>query len=175
MTGASASEGATHDFRDELVSTLPHLRAFARSLCGDRDIADDLVQETAVKAWTSSDRFTPGTNMRAWTFTILRNTYYSYLRQRKHALVSDGKSFDHQESVASAVAPEQEDALIVADLQSALAKLPPDRRTALLLVSTGDFSYEEAAAICDCPVGTIRSRVARARSQLGAWLKEDSA
>lgn len=152
-------------FQDELVALLPQLRAFARSLCGNRTVADDLVQEATIRAWTARESFAPGTSMRAWTFTILRNVYFSDLRKqrRQTALAADDDLRDWAPA-------DQEGGLHIADLEHALSRLAPDRRTALLLVTIGDFSYAEAAEICDCPIGTLRSRVSRARRDLGALL-----
>lgn len=156
-------------FRKELLATLPHLRAFARGLCGRPDVADDLVQETAIKAWTARDRFIEGTNMRAWTFVILRNHYRSELRRNR-------RQGDYDEGVAERVLiaePGQEGPLHLDDMQRALQKLPAERREALLLVGAGGFSYEEAAEICGCAIGTMKSRVARGRAALVQLLDED--
>lgn len=148
------------------MSLLPQLRAFARSLCGNREQADDLVQEAAARAWAARSSFIAGTSMRAWTFTILRNTYFSDLRRQKRL---DSLS---NEAVRDWVAPDQEGHLHLADVERALARLSPDRRAALLLVTTGDFSYAEAAEICECPIGTMRSRVSRARRDLETMLDD---
>lgn len=167
MKGAKSVQSPSDQFKDELVAALPHLRAFARSLCGNRDMADDLVQETATRAWAARDGFTPGTSMRAWTFTILRNAYLSHLRRLQRSAARDAREPAPLDSVAA----DQETGLLLSDLNRALARLASERRTALLLVTTGDFTYEQAAEICHCPVGTIRSRVARARAELSAWLE----
>lgn len=154
-------------FRDELVASLPHLRAFARGLCGRADYADDLVQETAIKAWAAKGQFTPGTNMRAWTFVILRNHYLSELRRSRFQA-------DYDDTVAERVLVEeasQEGPLHLLDMHNALQKLPPERREALLLVGASGFSYEEAAQICECAVGTMKSRVARAREALSKLIE----
>ena len=152
----------TEGFKRELVAVLPHLRAFARGLAGRPDVADDLVQETAMKAWAARTRYEPGTNMRAWTFTILRNHYLSELR-RNHRQV------DYDPQLAERLLfkeADQEGVLHLADMQRALLKLPAERREALMLIGASGFSYEEAAEICGCAVGTIKSRVARARATL---------
>ncbi|WP_057883416.1 sigma-70 family RNA polymerase sigma factor [Tsuneonella troitsensis] len=156
------------DFKRELTGVVPHLRAFARGLCGRPDMADDLVQETLLKAWAAQDRFEPGTSMRAWTFVILRNAYLTDMRRNRFR-------GDYDESVAERIltAPAgQEEPIHLADMRRALLTLPPERREALLLVGAGGFSYEEAAEICGCAVGTIKSRVGRARAALTTMLDE---
>ncbi|MDE2560628.1 MAG: sigma-70 family RNA polymerase sigma factor [Sphingomonadales bacterium] len=159
---------ATADFKRELIAVLPHLRAFARGLCGRPDLADDLVQETMLKAWAAQDRFEPGTSMRAWTFVILRNAYLTDMRRNRFRA-------DYDETVAERIltAPAgQEGPIHLSDMHRALLTLPPERREALLLVGAGGFSYEEAAQICGCAVGTIKSRVGRARAALGAMIED---
>jgi len=153
-------------FQDELVALLPQLRAFARSLCGNRTLADDLVQEAAIRAWSSRDSFVPGSSMKAWTFTILRNAYLSKLRKERR------QSASPPEAIQDWTPADQEEGLHIADLEQALARLAPERRTALLLVTIGDFSYAEAAVICDCPIGTLRSRISRARRDLSEMLDQ---
>ena len=162
----SAADAAS--FKRELTGVIPHLRAFARGLCGRPDLADDLVQETLLKAWAAQERFEPGTSMRAWTFVILRNAYLTDMRRNRFRA-------DYDETVAERilVAPAgQESPLHLSDLHRALLTLPPERREALLLVGAGGFSYEEAAEICQCAVGTIKSRVGRARAALSAMIEE---
>jgi len=162
----SAADAAS--FKRELTGVIPHLRAFARGLCGRPDLADDLVQETLLKAWAAQERFEPGTSMRAWTFVILRNAYLTDMRRNRFRA-------DYDETVAERilVAPAgQESPLHLSDLHRALLTLPPERREALLLVGAGGFSYEEAAEICQCAVGTIKSRVGRARATLSAMIEE---
>ncbi|WP_338467412.1 sigma-70 family RNA polymerase sigma factor [Novosphingobium sp. ZN18A2] len=159
---------ATAEFKRELTGVIPHLRAFARGLCGRPDMADDLVQETLMKAWAARARFEPGTSMRAWTFVILRNAYLTDMRRNRFRA-------DYDETVAERILtapPGQEDPLHLSDMHRALLTLPPERREALLLVGAGGFSYEEAANICDCAVGTIKSRVGRARAALSSMLDE---
>lgn len=160
----AAADAAT--FKRQLAETIPHLRAFARSLCGRPDFADDLVQEAMLKAWGARDRFEPGTNLRAWTFTILRNCYLTEMRRNKFV-------GDYDEGVAERTlqAPMgQEDPLHLADMRRALMSLPRERREAILLVGAGGFSYEEAAEICQTAVGTMKSRVGRARAALNEML-----
>jgi RNA polymerase sigma-70 factor (ECF subfamily) len=156
------------DFKRELTQVVPHLRAFARGLCGRPDMADDLVQEAMLKAWAAQDRFEPGTSMRAWTFVILRNAYLTEFRRNRFR-------GDYDEGVAERIliAPAgQEEPIHLSDMHRALLTLPAERREALLLVGAGGFSYEEAAQICDCAVGTIKSRVGRARATLNTMLNE---
>lgn len=154
-------------FKRELTGVIPHLRAFARGLCGRPDLADDLVQETLLKAWAAQERFEPGTSMRAWTFVILRNAYLTDMRRNRFRA-------DYDETVAERilVAPAaQEGPMHLSDMHRALLTLPPERREALLLVGAGGFSYEEAAQICGCAVGTIKSRVGRARAALSQMIE----
>jgi RNA polymerase sigma-70 factor (ECF subfamily) len=155
-------------FKREMLNVVPHLRAFARGLCGRADFADDLVQETLLKAWAAQARFEPGTSMRAWTFVILRNVYLSELRRNRFR-----GEYDETQAERILVAPAgQEGPLHLGDLHRALLTLPPERREALLLVGAGGFSYEEAADICGCAVGTIKSRVGRARAALAAMIED---
>lgn len=153
-------------FKQDLLGALPHLRAFARGLCGRPDFADDLVQETAIKAWTARDRFTPGTNIRAWTFAILRNHYLSELRRNRRQADYDPDAAER----LLVMDADQEGPLHLSDMQAALQRLSPERREALLLVGAGGFTYEEAAEISDCAIGTMKSRVARARAELATML-----
>lgn len=149
-------------FQDDLIRHMPAMRAFARSLCGDAARADDLTQDTVLKALAHCDSFTPGTNMRAWLFTILRNAYFSQLRRR------DREVSDPEGRLAAnlAVQPVQQEGLKMRDLRRALAELPPTQREAIILVGAGACSYQEAAAICGCAIGTMKSRVSRARRAL---------
>ena len=150
------------DFRVELGRVIPHLRAFGRSLSGNRDLADDLVQETLLKAWAARKRFQAGTNMRAWTFIILRNLFLSQMRRARFK----GEWDDLTASKILAAPASQERHVDLGDLQRALLFLPQPQREALILVGAGGFAYEEAAEICGCAVGTIKSRVARGRVAL---------
>lgn len=148
-------------FRDGLVEAIPALRAFARSLCGKRDVADDLVQETMMKGWQSRERFQPGTNLKAWLFAILRNEFYSSYRRAKTVANYAAMESTKPEGVDA----DQYAKLDLTDLMRAFDELAPEQREALIL-TVGEFSYEEAAAICGCAVGTIKSRISRARKQL---------
>ena len=168
MSGHPAPAAEPAEFKRELTSVVPHLRAFARGLCGRPDMADDLVQETLMKAWAAQQRFEPGTSMRAWTFVILRNAYLTDMRRNRFR-------GEYDENVAERIltAPAgQEEPIHLSDMHRALLTLPPERREALLLVGAGGFSYEEAANICGCAVGTIKSRVGRARAALNAMLAD---
>lgn len=171
MSVSERTQDASDDqyFKRELLAALPHLRAFARGLCGRPDFADDLVQETAVKAWTARDRFTPGTSMRAWTFTILRNHYLDELRRARPQADYDPEAMER----LLVMEADQEGPLHVSDVQQALQRLSPERRESLLLVGAGGLTYEEAAQICDCALGTMKSRVARARAELAMILHGD--
>ncbi len=149
-------------FRRELAAVIPHLRAFARSLSGNRDTADDLVQETMLKAWAARARFQAGTNMRAWTFIILRNIFLSQMRRNRFR----GEWDDLVAERTLAAPAGQDKQMELADLHRAMQMIPPSQREALILVGAGGFAYEEAAEICGVAVGTIKSRVARGRIAL---------
>ncbi|MBN9252441.1 MAG: sigma-70 family RNA polymerase sigma factor [Mesorhizobium sp.] len=149
-------------FKSDLLGSIPSLRAFAVSLSQNADKADDLVQETLVKAWDKHESFQPGTNPKAWSFTILRTAFYSQMRKRgREVQDSDGIM-----TARLAVHPAQHGQLDLEDFRGALEKLPEDQREAIILIGASGFSYEEAAEICNCAVGTIKSRVSRARSRL---------
>src|SRR4029450_13127058 len=149
-------------FRQDLLAAIPSLRAFAVSLSQNADRADDLVQETLVKAWDKQSSFQPGTNLKAWLFTILHNEFYSQMRKRgREVQDSDGLM-----TARLAIHPSQQGKLDLEDFRSALKQLPEDQREAIILIGAAGFSYEEAAEICNCAVGTIKSRVSRARARL---------
>jgi RNA polymerase sigma-70 factor (ECF subfamily) len=157
----SATE-PTNTFKRELLSILPSLRAFAISLVGRHHEADDLVQDTIMKAWAKQDQFEMGTNMKAWLFTILRNEHYSKLRKR-------GREVQDSDGVLTANLaqhPAQYGKLDMQDFRRALEQLPDEQREAIILVGASGFSYEEAAEISGCALGTIKSRVNRARQKL---------
>ena len=155
---------------DELRAAIPNLRAFAMSLCGNRDYADDLVQDTLVRAWGKMDRFEAGTNLHAWLFTILRHVFYSDRRKR----VREVEDADGSYASRLNATPTQGARLDLEDLERALMKLSADQREALILVGVEGFTYEEAAEIAGCVVGTIKSRVNRARTRLAALLYVES-
>jgi RNA polymerase sigma-70 factor (ECF subfamily) len=146
----------------DLLAVIPNLRAFAVSLCGNLDRADDLVQETLVKAWSNLDSFVEGTNLRAWLFTILRNIYYSEYRKRRREVADP----DGAIAARLATVPAQDGHMDLLDFRDALQKLPTDQREALILIGASGLSYEEAATVCGCAIGTMKSRVNRARSRL---------
>lgn len=155
-------------FRDEFVALLPSMRAFARSLCRNRAEADDLAQTAMMNAWRARRSYMPGTNLRAWLYTILRNQYIS--ERRRAATWRTDTSVD---DVVLPSPQNQEATVEMSDVQQALAKLPEEQREALILVGAGGFAYHEAAALCGCAVGTIKSRVARARRALASILGEE--
>jgi RNA polymerase sigma-70 factor, ECF subfamily len=159
---AATQTPATLEFRIALVECIPHLRAFARSLTRNREQADDLVHDAAVRALTAESQFCPGTNFKAWIFTILRNLYYNRWREHRvrSALLEDPVLAPER------AGPPQEAVLKIRDFKRAFWQLGQDQREALILVGASGMSYEEAAAICQCPVGTVKSRVSRARQQL---------
>ena len=152
--------------RDEIIAAIPNLRAFAISLSGSVDRADDLVQETLLRAFANISSFRPGTNLPAWLFTILRNLFRSEYRKRRREVPDSDGAF----AATLTTNPDQNTHLDFEDFRTALDKLPPDQREALILVGASGFSYEEAADICECAVGTIKSRVNRARKRLGELL-----
>lgn len=159
----------SREFREGLLAAIPSLRAFAFSLIGRSDRADDLVQETLTKAWAHHKSFQPGTNLRAWLYTILRNEFYSQMRKKGREV----EDVDGAYSRNVGVHPDQHGHLDMSDMRSALGQLPSDQREALLLVAAEGFSYEEAAEICGVAMGTIKSRVNRARNRLVDILQVD--
>jgi RNA polymerase sigma-70 factor (ECF subfamily) len=149
-------------WREDVVALIPALRAFAWSLSHNSSDADDLVQDTLTKAWTHKDKFEPGTNLRAWMFTILRNTYYTAaVRRRREISDETGKYAATLTSAAS-----QDWSVALTALQAGLQQLPAEHREALILVGAAGLTYEEAAEICGCALGTVKSRVNRARARL---------
>ncbi len=144
------------------MEQIPALRAFAWSVSRNGPDADDLVQETLIKAWRHRERFTPGTNLRAWLFTILRNTHYTTLTRRRREVRDED---DHHARMLESE-PNQEWGAALGALRAALEQLPGEQREALILVGGAGLSYEEAAEICGCAVGTVKSRVNRARARL---------
>ena len=157
------------NFRDALLAEIKSLRAFAISLCGSAALADDFVQETLLRAWSKSDSFEPGTNLRAWLFTILRNIYYSNYRKRSREVQdSDGT---HARRVI--VLGDQESHLDLEDFRQAMTKLPAEQREVLTLIGASGLSYEEAAVVCQVGIGTIKSRLSRARAKLVELLELD--
>jgi RNA polymerase sigma-70 factor (ECF subfamily) len=166
-----ADSGRRDDFEAELLAAVPFMRAFARSLCHDADQAEDIAQETVMKAWQCRGQFQPGTNLRAWLSTILRNRYYSGQRRLKWRA-----DYDIEVMERTLVAPDdQTQSVELEDVRRGLAMLPAFQREALILVGAGGMSYEEVANIVGCPVGTVKSRVRRARDELESILFEGRA
>ena len=154
-------------FKRDLVGLIPHLRAFARTLCGDAAAADDLAQDAVMKAWDARSSFQMGTNMKAWTFMILRNQFYSEKRRSWRQ-----SQLDQEAAERTLVAIDDPSSPIALDeMRLALGMLPSEQREALILVGAGGFAYEEAADICGCAVGTVKSRVSRARRDLHGILE----
>jgi RNA polymerase sigma-70 factor (ECF subfamily) len=157
-------------FKAELVALIPHLRAFARTLAGDPTSADDLAQDAMMKAWDARESYQMGTNMKAWTFMILRNQFYSEKRRSWRQT-----QLDQEAAERTLVAVDDPEAPVALDeLRLGLSMLPAEQREALILVGAGGFAYEEAADICGCAVGTVKSRVSRARRALQGILESGS-
>ena len=154
-------------FRDDLTALIPHLRAFSRSLCGNATLADDVAQDALLKAWNARDKFKPGSNLKAWTFTILRNQFYSIKRRSWRATSLEPEVAE--QTIVANTDPEQ--SVHLNELRRGLDMLKDDQREALILVGASGLSYEEAANICGCAVGTIKSRVSRARKALEVIMK----
>lgn len=158
-------------FRDDIIENLSHLRNFARRLAGNRSFADDLVQETVVRALTHADQFRPGTNLLAWLTTILRNAYFNEKRRERRVAIFDAKVAE----TMSTTHGEQEWYLRMRDVECRFATLPAVQREALMLVGANGFSYDIAAKMAGCAVGTMKSRVSRARLQLENLLENGEA
>jgi RNA polymerase sigma-70 factor (ECF subfamily) len=159
---------ADPDIRGQIAALLPDLRAFARFLVRDRVAADDIVQDSVVRALAAIDQFQPGTNLKAWLFTILRNQFYEQGRRRKREVNALQSRFD----AGLLIDPQQDARAEITDLQQLIWRLPPLLREALILVGAQEMSHEEAAVICNVPVGTMKARLSRARSGLAALLDE---
>jgi RNA polymerase sigma-70 factor (ECF subfamily) len=164
---ASPSDQTTHlphlpDFQHNLLDAIPRLRAFAIGLCGRPDAADDLVQDTLVRAWANTAAFQPGTHLMAWLYTILRNAYYSEFRKRRHEVADP----DGQFAAMLVIGASQDSHIEFQECCAALDHLQDKQREALLLVGAAGVSYEAAARICNCAVGTLKSRIHRARASL---------
>ncbi|WP_086739127.1 sigma-70 family RNA polymerase sigma factor [Erythrobacter colymbi] len=158
-------------FSAEMTASLPALRSFARSLCRQRDMVDDLVQETMVRAWSSRHTFLPGSNFRPWLFTILRNQFYNAVRKQGRLVAWEPEAAERllvQE-------PEQETRIHVADIEGALGQLPDNQREMLLLIAGAGLSYEEAAVAADCKLGTVKSRINRGRAAMRAIIESGEA
>ncbi|MFO1239742.1 MAG: sigma-70 family RNA polymerase sigma factor [Sphingomonadaceae bacterium] len=153
-------------FRDQLVDLLPSLRAFSRGLCGHREMADDLAQDTVMRAWAARASYLQGSNFRAWMFMIMRNQFYTTIRKNARMTSLDPEVAER----VLVVAPAQQDGLNVEDVAKALQKLPAEQREVLLLIGANGLSYEEAAEVTGCAMGTIKSRLARGRTALAALI-----
>ena len=157
-------------FKTELTGLIPQMRAFARSLCRDAVAADDLAQDALLKAWNNRSSYQAGTNMKAWTFMILRNQFYSDKRRSWRSTQLDPEVAERTlVAVSNPIA-----SLELDEVRRALAKLPEDQREALILIGAGGLSYEEVSEICGCAIGTIKSRVSRARDRLAAIIEDGS-
>jgi RNA polymerase sigma-70 factor, ECF subfamily len=165
------SDPPNANLQQQLVAAVPNLRAFAISLCRDVNNADDLVQETLIKAWKSQSSFAEGTNFKAWLFTILRNTYLSDRRKARREV----QDVDGEFAGRLAVQGDQLGHMDLLDFKKALDTLSDEQKEALILVGAEGFSYEDAAKICDCAIGTVKSRVNRARAKLGEMLSVQGA
>jgi RNA polymerase sigma-70 factor (ECF subfamily) len=155
-----------HPFHELLAREVPALRTYGRALSRDVDRADDLVQETLLKAWANRLAYTQNTKLRAWLFTILRNSFYSERRRRSR----EGPTISEVDAANLFVRPTQEHTLAVEDFAAAMDRLPGEQQEALMLVAVAGLSYEDAAQVCDCAVGTVKSRVNRARNRLAELL-----
>jgi RNA polymerase sigma-70 factor, ECF subfamily len=156
---------ASNPFLQQVIALMPALRAFGRSLCADAAMAEDLVQDTVIKAWDSRARFQLGSNLKAWLLTILRNQYYSELRHRKFEVADPNGKY----AAELVVPPEHEAQSELDSMNRALATLRDEQREVLLLVFARGLSYSQTAEVCNCAVGTIKSRIARSRDQLAAY------
>jgi RNA polymerase sigma-70 factor, ECF subfamily len=163
-TTGEQSDQDLADFKNQMVALIPSLRAFARGLCRDREMADDVVQEAMMRAWASRNTFSPGTNFRAWMFQILRNQFYTSIRKNSRMTAWDPEAAERilvQE-------PTQEAGIHVDDVNTALLQLPSQQREILLLVAGAGLSYEDAAVVAGCSVGTVKSRLNRGRAAIKA-------
>ena len=161
-----SEQSSADSFESELLAAVPFMRAFGRTLTGDVEQAEDLAQETLLQAWRCRDQFRPGTNLRAWLSTILRNRFYSSQRRRKWRA-----EYDQEIIERTLVAPDDPSANVeLEDVRRALSMLPDFQREVLILVGAGGLAYEEVAQIMGCPVGTVKSRVRRARDELQSLL-----
>ncbi len=163
---AEAKAGADQVFRDQLLALIPALRSFARGLCGGKEMADDLAQDAMMRAWAARASFTPGTNFRAWMFMILRNQFYTTIRKNSRMVSWDPEIAER----VLVEAPAQQHVIHLADVAKALQQLPAEQREVLLLIGANGLSYEEAAEIIGCAIGTIKSRLARGRKALAVLI-----
>ncbi len=167
-SGSSTTALTDEAFKDQLQAVIPHLRAFGRGLSGNRDTTDDLVQETMLKAWTARGRFQAGTNFKAWVFTILRNIYFSQTRRKRFV----GEWNDLVAERVLAAPASQDKTVELRDLMRALQQISSDQREAIMLVAAAGMSYEEVAEVTGVMLGTVKSRVSRARLALETLMNE---
>lgn len=160
------SQQTDQRFQQGLLAAIPNIRAFAISLCKNPQMANDLVQETLLKAWANREKFQDGSSLKAWLFTILRNTYFSDFRRARREV----QDVDGAAAATLSTHPEQPGHMDMVDFRRNLEQIPDDQREALILVGAEGFSYEEAAEICGCAIGTVKSRVNRARVRLSALM-----
>jgi RNA polymerase sigma factor (sigma-70 family) len=166
----TAQRDGGHVDRGEVVTLIPALRAFARTFCSDANDADDLVQETLVKGIANINRFQPGTNMKSWLFTIMRNTFYTRIKIANR----ESPGLLDCASGRPATAASQEWSLRSQEMARAIDALPDDQRQVIVLIGVLGTSYDDAASICGCAIGTIKSRLSRARNRLLETLGETS-
>jgi RNA polymerase sigma-70 factor, ECF subfamily len=160
------SDHDAEEFRRQLLAVIPALRGFSRGLCGSRELADDMAQDAMMRAWAAQASFTPGTNFRAWIFMILRNQFYTTIRRNSRMV-----SWDPEVAERVLIAPAaQHDGLNLQDVQAAMQKLPVEQREVLMLIGANGLSYEEAAEVMGCAIGTIKSRLARGRTALAVLI-----
>lgn len=178
MTGTAIAESVPDErsgrppcddrlFKEQLVAIIPSLRAFARGLCGNREMADDMAQDAMMRAWAARNSYVPDTNFRAWMFKILRNNYYTAFRKNARSVSWDPEAAER----LLVVGPSQEMHIELNDVAAALNKLPNEQREVLMMVAAGGVSYEDAATIIGCAVGTVKSRVARGRAALAELIE----
>ena len=160
------SAAADKAFRDDLLAIIPQLRSFARGLCGNRDLADDLAQDAMTRAWAARSSYQQGTNFRAWIFMILRNQFYTTIRKNSRMVSWDPEIAERLLVVDAS----QHDGINVEDVAHALQKLSVEQREVLMLIGANGLSYEEAAEVMGCAIGTIKSRLARGRVALSALI-----
>lgn len=160
------SASADKAFRDDLLAIIPQLRSFARGLCGNRDLADDLAQDAMTRAWAARTSYQPGTNFRAWIFMILRNQFYTTIRKNSRMVSWDPEIAERLLVVDAS----QHDSINIEDVAKALQKLSAEQREVLMLIGANGMSYEEAAEVMGCAIGTIKSRLARGRVALSTLI-----